>query len=65
MYAPTEDADDSFKDEFYEVLEETLSQLPNCDIKILLGDANAKVGKEGMWYNVAGKESLHDVTNDN
>lgn len=65
IYAPIENADDDIKDDFYETLEEALNKLPNYDIKIILGDANAHVGKERIWHNVAGKESLHDVTNDN
>uniref|UniRef100_A0A8D8SWI4 Craniofacial development protein 2 n=1 Tax=Cacopsylla melanoneura TaxID=428564 RepID=A0A8D8SWI4_9HEMI len=65
MYAPIEDAESEDKDEFYEELEEIWNRLPNYDVKILMGDANAKVGREMTWRNIAGKESLHEYTNDN
>ncbi|XP_054289682.1 uncharacterized protein LOC129004977 [Macrosteles quadrilineatus] len=65
MYAPTEDKQDETKDEFYGQIEEIISDIPSYDIKILLGDANAKVGKEELWGDYAGMESLHNVSNDN
>jgi len=47
------------------MLEEAWKTLPTYDIKIIMGDANAKIGKEDIWISVAGKESLHEVSNDN
>jgi hypothetical protein len=43
VHAPTEDKDDVIKDSFYEELEQVFNQLPRCNMKILLGDFNAKV----------------------
>jgi hypothetical protein len=34
-------------------------------MKILLGDFNAKVGKEGIFKSMIGNESLHEINNDN
>jgi UDP-glucose 4-epimerase len=34
-------------------------------MKILLGDFNAKVGKEDIFKPIIGKESLHEASNDN
>jgi hypothetical protein len=34
-------------------------------LKILLGDFNAKVGREGMFKLTIGNESLHETSNDN
>jgi hypothetical protein len=34
-------------------------------MKILLGDFNAKVGKEGIFKPTIGNESLHETSNDN
>lgn len=65
IYAPTEDADEEDKDIFYDSLEELTTQLPKYDLRIVLGDANAKIGKESLWDKVAGKHSLHEVTNEN
>lgn len=64
FYAPTEDAEDE-KDLFYETLEQLWSRIPGHDVKILLGDANAKIGKEEVWNSVAGKESIHTDSNNN
>ncbi|KAL1446641.1 hypothetical protein WDU94_003506 [Cyamophila willieti] len=42
-----------------------MNRLPSYDVKLIIGDANAKVGKELIWRKTAGKESLHDESNDN
>ncbi|XP_054289925.1 uncharacterized protein LOC129005133 [Macrosteles quadrilineatus] len=65
FYAPTEDKDEEEKDDFYEMMEQVVDKLPNYDMKIIMGDANAKIGKEPIWREVAGKESLHDITSSN
>jgi endonuclease/exonuclease/phosphatase family metal-dependent hydrolase len=38
---------------------------PRNDIKIILGDMNAKTSKEDKYYPTIGKHSLHDNSNDN
>jgi hypothetical protein len=40
-------------------------QFPRCDMKILLCDFNAKVGRENIFKPTIGKESLHEINNDN
>ena len=53
------------KDDFYEELERIYMKAPKHDIKIMMGDFNAKVGRElGLAPNV-GKYSLHEQTNNN
>ncbi|KAJ4430114.1 hypothetical protein ANN_22324 [Periplaneta americana] len=64
-HAPTEKKDDHIKDSFYEELEQTFDQLPRYHMKILLGDFNAKVGREDIFKQTIGKESLHVTSNDN
>lgn len=64
-YAPTEDAEDDEKTKFYETLEETCENIPRNDILLLVGDFNAKIGRENYNDNVAGKETIHDSTSDN
>ena len=64
-HAPTEDKDDEIKDMFYERLEETYDRCPGHDIKIVLGDFNAKVGRENVFHPTVGNFSLHDTTSDN
>jgi endonuclease/exonuclease/phosphatase family metal-dependent hydrolase len=50
---------------FYEELESVLDRFPKYHMKILLGDFNAKVGKEEIFKPTIGNESLHEITNDN
>ena len=42
--APTSTASDDELEEFYNQLQETLDDIPSRDIKIVMGDLNAKVG---------------------
>ncbi|XP_038117204.1 uncharacterized protein LOC119769300 [Culex quinquefasciatus] len=65
IYAPTNDKPDDDKDAFYERLDKTYGECPRHDVKIVIGDANAQVGKEAFFHPVIGKESLHPRTNDN
>lgn len=65
VHAPTEDKDDDRKDEFYEILERTYNSCPKHDIKIIIGDANAKVGREEIYRKHIGKHSLHAECNNN
>jgi endonuclease/exonuclease/phosphatase family metal-dependent hydrolase len=46
-------------------LESELNLIPSNRIQIVLGDLNAKVGKEEMFRQVTGGHSLHEETNDN
>ena len=57
IYAPTNDAEDSVKDNFYEQLQKEIEAIPRHDITIIMGDANAKVGasRDG-WESVMGKK---------
>ena len=47
-YAPTEVAEDDDKNIFYDKLQEAIESTPRHDILIILGDLNAKVGKENI-----------------
>jgi len=64
-HAPTEDKDGEAKDAFYEELERTYDSLPRRAIKIIMGDMNAKIGRENVFRPTIGKESPHIVSNDN
>ena len=61
-YAPTNDSSEDEKDDFYEKLESVIQKNHKSkDMTILLGDFNAKVGKEKDAFQQAiGKESLHE-----
>ena len=65
-YAPTDGADDGEKDKFYRTLTDTFDELPRHDLKLLLGDFNAKVSSDRYGSEaVIGGESLHSSSNDN
>ena len=65
MHAPSEDKSDDSKDSFYEELEQVFDHFPRHHMKILLGDFNAKVGRENIFKPTIGNESLHQDSNDN
>jgi exonuclease III len=52
VHAPTEDKTDDVKDSFYEDVERAFDKIPKYHMKILLGDFNAKVGREDPHRNI-------------
>ena len=55
-YAPTADSSEEDVEQFYEDLEKTLEEVPKRDIKVLMGDWNAKIGTdEKGWETVMGR----------
>jgi hypothetical protein len=54
--APTEDKINDIKDRFYEELEHVFDKFPKYHMKILLGDSNAKVGREDILKPTIGNE---------
>jgi exonuclease III len=65
VHAPTEDKTDDVKGSFYEELERVFDKFQKYHMKILLGDFNAKVGREDIFKPTIGNESLHEISNDN
>jgi hypothetical protein len=63
VHAPTEDKDDGIKDRFNEELEQVFDQFPRYLMKTLLGDFNAKVGREDIFKPIIGNESLREASN--
>ncbi len=58
-YAPTLDSEEEVKETFYACLVETLSRIPKEDKIILLGDFNARVGRDQhLWKGTIGKEGI-------
>ena len=59
IYAPTEDADEQVKNEFYTRLQDILDKRNTHDMLIITGDMNAKVGADNRDYErLMGKHSL-------
>ena len=65
MHAPSEEKSEESKDSFYEELEQVFDHFPKYHTKILLGDFNAKVGRENIFKPTIGQENLHQDSNDN
>jgi hypothetical protein len=57
-HTPKEDKIDYVKGSFYEELERVFDKFPKYNMKILLGDFNAKGGREEIF-------SFHEISNDN
>jgi hypothetical protein len=51
-------------DSFYDELERVFDKFSKYNTKMLLGDFNAKVGKEDI-FKLFGNKSLHETSNDN
>jgi hypothetical protein len=64
VHAPIEDKTDYVKGSFYEELERVYDYFPKYHMKILLGDFNAKVGREDIFKQTTWYESLHVISND-
>ena len=59
VYAPTNAAGDDEKDEFCEQLQQVFDAIPEHDRKIVMGDFNAKIGKDNTgWEEAMGRQSL-------
>jgi exonuclease III len=65
VHAPTEDKTDDVKDSFYEELEHVFDKFPKYHMQTLLGDFNAKAGREDIFKLTIGNESIHKISNDN
>ena len=66
VYAPVEDAEEETKNAFYEQLQDVLNDIPRSDLKILMGDFNAQLGKQRSGFeDVIGPYGSARATNDN
>ena len=63
-YAPTLTSPDNAKEQFYQQLSEVLQSTPKNDKIVLLGDFNARVGKDNSsWESVLGPHGVGKVNN--
>jgi hypothetical protein len=49
VHAPCENKGDDINDSFYKELGRVFDQFPRYDMKILLDDFNAKIGRENIF----------------
>ena len=64
-YAPTNNSDEFIKDDFYEQVQAELDSIPGHDMKVVMGDLNAKVGSDNTSFErVMGKHGCGSM-NDN
>ena len=62
MHIPRKDDDSN--DNFYEELQQVFEYFSQYNMKILLGDYNAKSGSEDIFKKTFGSESLQQDSND-
>jgi hypothetical protein len=65
VQAPSEDKRNDSKDSFFKELVQVFYHFLRYNMKILLGNFNAEVGRENIFKLTIGNESLHQVSNDN
>jgi hypothetical protein len=65
VHALSEEKEVIIKDTFFDKLENTYNQIPRSGIKIILGDFNAKIGREEQYKPITGENSKHNVSNNN
>ena len=65
VYAPHNERPEDEKDSFYRKLEKAYEECPRNDIKIIIGDLNAQVGREKSFKPTIGGFSLHCESNEN
>lgn len=61
-HAPPEHASAKVSNHFYESMKKAYEEIPAKDLKIVLGDFNAIVGRERIYVPHIGMHSLHDHT---
>lgn len=64
-HAETEEKDELIKEKLYQTLGQVYDSLPSNDIKLVIGDLNAKIGREPAYREIIGNHSLHAESNDN
>jgi hypothetical protein len=65
IYITTEEKNNDSNDSLSEELEQVFDHFPKYHVKILLGEFNAKLGREDIFKLTIGNESVHGDRNDN
>ena len=64
MHAQSEEKSDGSKDSLYEELQQIFNHSPKHYMKIMLGEFNAKLGREDIFKPTIGNERTHQGSND-
>jgi exonuclease III len=65
IYVPTEDDSAEENEMFYEELQKQIDKISKYNMIIVIGDVNAKIGREQIYIPIIGKFSQHDTTSPN
>ena len=65
VHAPTEEKTEEERGKFCVDLQKEYDRVPKHDNVMILGDLNAKIGRDKAYKNVTGKNTLHEVSNQN
>jgi exonuclease III len=65
VHAPTDKKDEEGEEKFYEDLQKIHNKIPKHDRVIIMEDLNAKIRKEEVYQQAAGKYTLHESANSN
>ena len=64
IYAPTADSTEEDIEDFYQQLEDTMANTGKKDVKVIIGDWNAKIGKDNEGWETAMGEHGYGVQNE-
>ena len=64
-YAPTNDSEEEFKDQFYNRLQSVIHTFPERDVIIWMGDFNAKIGGDNIGYEEVMEQHVLGIMKDN
>ena len=60
-----EEKSDAKKDAFYDELRNLYDTCPRNNVKLIIGDLNAQIGKEAIYYPTIGEKAFHQESNEN
>jgi hypothetical protein len=65
VHAPNREKNKLVEDSLYDKLNQIYQRIPAHDTKIIVGNFNTKIGREGIFKPVIGSWSLHETSNEN
>ena len=65
IHAPTEEKGEDTKERFYAELQQIQEKVPKHGLLIIIGDYNAKIGRERVYQTAIRNHTLHETANRN